>query len=104
MRSQRDIEIDIAVRAAVRALAALTRQAQHLAVHRPFGNARLDCSRCAPGPSLLVQFGGGEIEAHLGAAECLFERDGDRDFVILTSPWARSSAASRSASQTREQV
>src|SRR5882724_4837729 len=83
VRAQRDIEIQIAVAPAVRALAPLSGEAQTLAVGRAPGDACLEAALHAARETPLVVLGHLEIEVDLGAAVRLLERDVRGDLVVL---------------------
>src|SRR6185295_16932938 len=88
-------------------LAALARQPQALAVHRPGSDARLDGMRHAPQPPLLVVLGHRQLQLERRAAKSVFDADPHGDFEILSRhAGARAGKAPGPAARTeaREQV
>src|ERR1035437_3264271 len=84
MRMQGDIEIQVPVGSAVEPLSAFAPQAQPLSVRGTFGNARLERSRHAMQPAVLIVFRHGEIQVYRGTAGGIVQSDVYRDLVILT--------------------
>src|SRR5262245_45981604 len=107
MRLQHVVEVQVAIGAAVEALATLSRNAQALSVRRALGNARLELALHAVHESLLVVFGHCEVEIDFGAVIRLVERDVRDDLVVLAAKRPLLSAPTRAtaaAAQRFEEI
>ena len=103
MRLEHDVEIQIAIAAAIESLATLAGDAQPLAIGRALGNARFERALRAMDDAAVVVVGHDQIELHLRAVIGLFERDMRRDLVILAGERhvAPCAAAAESAGANR---
>jgi len=109
MRTQADVEVQIAIAPAIQPLAALARQAQTLAIGRTLRNARPDSAGHAMQPALLIVFGHVQIEIDLRAVEGLIDADRDRDLIVVAGhrharPAPARTAADPTAAQMCEQI
>ena len=75
MRVQHDVEVQIAIAAAIQSLAALARQAQPLPICCALGNACLYLMRHAMQEPVLVVFGYGKLKLDFGAVVGVLEAD-----------------------------
>src|SRR5687768_3353581 len=102
MRRQLDVEIEVAIPAAVESLAALAAQAQPLAVCRTLGNARLEGTRRARKPSGGVVLGHAQVEFHQRAYCGVFQWNAYCDLEVLPRHGDARPAAARPPAATAE--
>src|ERR1700674_2207052 len=83
MRVQHDVEVQIAIAAAIQSLAALARQAQPLPICCALGNACLYLMRHAMQEPVLVVFGYGKVKLDFSAVVRVLERNMHLHFEVL---------------------
>src|SRR5215471_3498064 len=103
MRLDPNVEIEIAVAAAIRPFRTLAGDAQLLSVRHALRDAHLHSSRDAMRHALFVVLDDLEIKLDFGALECLFEREAHGRLVIAARACA-ARAAAMAAGETGEKI
>src|SRR3984957_9842772 len=104
VRSQADIQIEIAVASAIETLTPLARHPQSLPVAGAFGNARLEGVGHAVHLPLRVVLGHVQVKIDFGDVIGIGYRDRHRDLIVLSRHRSLSTAATAAATQALEQL
>ena len=82
--AQHDVQVQVVIRPAVAALAALPAQPQALAAGGALGDARFEGALDMMYPALVVVIGHAQVQVHLGAVVGILQADLGSDVVVAT--------------------